>query len=268
MQVYGYPGLHLAYLLFSLMDRFAELTRKNYSEKISLIVLTDENHSPLAVDSEKTLKLIRAQIPLNEAQMKKCRKSKDYPFSFPFSLGIPLIFEALEQMINQFYMFSNGLAQQSNEIDDLLKKILEDLLVNDVNTHYKDKLAGSTVLSIAVQLMLNSQWMSLVCTDYVITYQGKKQSLKGGRGLARAAQAFEETRVIAEQQIFTLIKTKIYSFLELIEYDWAATTSRTTYSPVLIGKLDLNSRFGQLSFGSYRGRDEQFSRKHQVAIAF
>jgi hypothetical protein len=34
MAVYGYAGLHLNYLLFTLMDRFGELTRTNYEEAI------------------------------------------------------------------------------------------------------------------------------------------------------------------------------------------------------------------------------------------
>lgn len=67
-------------------------------------------------------------------------------------------------MIVKFYMFSNGFIQQSNEIDDLLKKILQNILVNTVNGIYHDKIESCSI-GVAIQLMLNAQWFEYACED-------------------------------------------------------------------------------------------------------
>jgi Exocyst complex subunit Sec15-like len=43
---------------------------------------------------------------------------------------------------------------------------------------------------------------------------------------------------MAEQRIFEVTKLKINSFMELIEYDWASVTSRSTHSPILNDVVD------------------------------
>jgi hypothetical protein len=139
-------------------------------------------------------------------------------------------------MITQFYQFSIGFIQQSNEIDDMLKKIIHTILLNVVCEFYKLKVLNASI-NIAVQLMLNCKWWAYGCDEFEAILLEKRcfAAKTGGKLMSQCIDAFEELYNTSEQRIFDVIKAKIDNFMDLIDYDWAATTSRTSHSPVLNG---------------------------------
>jgi hypothetical protein len=139
-------------------------------------------------------------------------------------------------MITKFYQFSIGFIQQSNEIDDMLKKIIHTILINVVCEFYKVKVANASI-NIAVQLMLNCKWWAYGCDELESILLEKRNFAPktGGILMSQCTESFEEIRNLSEQRIFDVIKAKIDNFMDLIDYDWAATTSRKYHSPVLNG---------------------------------
>lgn len=149
--------------------------------------------------------------------------------------------------MTQFYQFSMGFIQQSNEIDDLIKKIIQAILSSSICDRYKEKL-HSTSISVAAQIMLNCKWFSIGCEDLETLLLDKRFSTKTATGLmAPSVELFDEVEKLAEQRIFEVVKIKINNFMDLIEYNWSATTSRSDHSPVLNGRNNfLSNRYYQL----------------------
>jgi exocyst complex component 6 len=79
-------------------------------------------------------------------------------------------------MVNKFYQFSNGFIQQSNEIDDMLKKILINILMHSICDVYKEKIRIGA-LAESIQLMLNCNWFVYACEDLESILQEKRYSI-------------------------------------------------------------------------------------------
>ena len=90
---------------------------------------------------------------------------QSYPKTFPFSRGFISICAVIKSYINGFYRFAEGFTQQYNEMDDLLKKSLENLLGQNLNGAVIRKL-GSNSLSQAVQLMANLEYFEKACVEF------------------------------------------------------------------------------------------------------
>jgi hypothetical protein len=52
---------------------------------------------------------------------------------FPYSQSVPAVCLRIKNYISAFYLFADGFIQNSNEIDDLLKKTLESIIVQNLN---------------------------------------------------------------------------------------------------------------------------------------
>lgn len=226
MQMYGYAGLHLNDLLFTLLDRFGELARSQYGEYMRNIIADEEisgngTFCPMEVGDNDALTVAQESLTIPSELISSARVNpyKPFPFNFPFSSGVPAICAEAKHLILHFYRFSNGFIQQSNEIDDLLKKILENVLVETVNGLYREKLATAG-LNVAIQLMINSQWLAYACDDFEILLHEERYTQRSGRLLTQAPLAFEETQAVAEKRIFAVINAKIDTFLEVIDYAW------------------------------------------------
>ena len=96
-----------------------------------------------------------------------------FPKLLPFSKGFPKCCQIVYQFINRFYQFADGFAQQNNEMDDLLKKSLESLLVQNLNGALMKKLAIGS-LSAVIQIMVNVQYFEQACYQFEMFLQAKR----------------------------------------------------------------------------------------------
>jgi hypothetical protein len=154
-----------------------------------------------------------------------------YPKVLPFSRGVPQACKYIRELVYGFYKFAEGFAQQNYEIDDLLKKTIENLLLT-VNSTFRDRIA-SAGLSVVYQLTINIQYFGKACVDFEDLLMEKRYSARTLRVTLLSAKAFTETKSIAEQRIYSIINAKSDNFLELVDYDWASTTPRRQASPYL-----------------------------------
>ena len=156
-----------------------------------------------------------------------------FPKALPFSKGLPQTAGYVKEMISQFYKFAQGFAQQNHEIDDLLRKTLENLL-QGINNAYASKIENSG-LTVVYQLMTNLSFYESACDQFEMVIIEKKHSFKHTKNQLFAVKLFHETRLAAEQQIHSLINRKIENFLELVDYDWKIQQPRRQASSHLNG---------------------------------
>ncbi|KAJ3293592.1 hypothetical protein HK104_004344 [Borealophlyctis nickersoniae] len=200
MEGYGYEVRQLMDLMLSLLDRYAELMKLQCSERV-VEIIEDDEYAPMVVHNEEEFETVL-----------KAFNYKDDSKLKPLSLLI-------KSFIQNFYRFAEGFAQQYNEMDDLLKKSLENLLVQNLNGAILRKLAANN-LSQVVQIIVNLEYFQLVCGEFEELLVENRYSHKGGRVVLEATQNFADSRLLAEKRIFDLVNQKTDEFLELAEYDW------------------------------------------------
>jgi hypothetical protein len=243
--------------MLSLLDRYAELMKSRCHTLIMKTIDEEDDYVSLIVlDQEELEEVMNAFTISNEILTQNIRRdnSLSFPKTLPFSRGFPQTCVYIKEMIVGFYQFADGFSQQNHEIDDLLKKTLENLLLG-INSAYHDKIENAA-LSVVYQLMMNLSFLEEACgqfEDLIIEKRFQVESyrsyLKGGKSSLLAAKLFVETRSLANHRIHTIINKKNDSFLELLDYDWKTTQPRRHASPYLSGmKITHNIIIDLMSF--------------------
>ena len=238
MEIYGYAVNSLADLLVSLLDRYAELMKNRFYSLVIKTIEEDDDYCPLTVRDADELDEINNAYTIPDEVLKQNVTKRDshiiFPKTLPFSKGFPQTCQYVKEMIQGFYKFADGFSQQNHEIDDLLKKTLENLL-QGINSAYLEKL-GKAGISVVYQLMVNLSFYESACDQFEAILLEKRYSARTTRSPLMTAKLFSETKAAAEQRIHTIINDKNASFLELVDYDWKVSQPRRQASPHLIGK--------------------------------
>ncbi|KAJ3411833.1 hypothetical protein HDV05_001675 [Chytridiales sp. JEL 0842] len=221
LESYGYPVNNLTVLMLSLFDRYTELMKFRCSERMVEIIEEDE-YVPMIVNSPEEYEEVLSVFRIKEDK----KPNMKFPRAMPFSKGFPECCAIIKDFINGFYHFAEGFEQQHNEMDDLLKKSLENLLIQTTGTTLSRKLSQST-LERAVQIMVNIEYLVLACGEFEELLVEKRASHKGKVNL-QATQSFREHRISAEKKIFDLVKKKLDEII-----DGASTIQQVRSSPYL-----------------------------------
>ncbi|KAJ3216527.1 hypothetical protein HDU67_009312 [Dinochytrium kinnereticum] len=203
MESYGYPVNNLMTLMLSLFDRYTELMKFHCSEKILEIVEEDE-YAPMIVESADEYEEIMKAFRLREDKR--------------VNLRLPT--------------FADGFSQQNNEMDDLLKKSLENLLIQSLGNAVTRVLGRSQVAEV-VQILTNAEYFVLACGEFEQMLSEKRTSQKTKTSL-HATTTFRELKGVIEKRIFDLVNQKIDEFLDVSCYDWVSTAPRTQPSQYIL----------------------------------
>jgi exocyst complex component 6 len=87
-----------------------------------------------------------------------------YPKYLPFSSSVPVFSEEFRKVIKRFYRFADGFTQQTNEVEDLIKKTTENTLI-EFNRLLATKIQISGI-SIVCQIYINIEYFILCCGEY------------------------------------------------------------------------------------------------------
>lgn len=168
LEIYGYAVTSLTDLMYSLLDRYAELMKSTSYNAIIKIVEEEDDYASVTVRDAEELEEMMTSFKIPEEILKQNVSKRDgsmiFPKTMPFSAGVPRICRHIYSMITGFYKFADGFSQQNHEIDDLLKKTLENLLVG-INSAYNDKISTSGV-SVVNQIMNNVSMFEYACHQF------------------------------------------------------------------------------------------------------
>jgi len=121
--------------------------------------------------------------------------------------------------VHQFYQFAEGFSQTHGEMDDILKKAADNLLIQKVNGILLKKLK-SLNLSQIVQIIINIEYFENACGGFEQLLMDSRSFHRAGKIILKATNVFCDTRKKGEKRIFELVNMKIDEFLELADYDW------------------------------------------------
>ncbi|KAJ3221370.1 hypothetical protein HK099_003571, partial [Clydaea vesicula] len=192
LEGHGYTVSKLSDLMISLFDRYADLLKSEFETKICNIIEEDE-YAPMLINSAEELQIVLDMFKIVDPEILNAKK------------------------------FAEGFQQQNNEMDDLLKKSLENMISVSLNGALIELLYHNN-LSQAVQILINVMTFekSLHQFEKILT---ENRSTHSGTmvSLISSANSFKNVKGLTEKRIFEVINVKIDEFLELAEYDWLAS---------------------------------------------
>ncbi|KAI8619618.1 exocyst complex subunit Sec15-like-domain-containing protein [Chytriomyces sp. MP71] len=230
LQGYGYAVDKLRTLILSLFDRHVELTKMSCCEQI-IETIEEDDYTPVIVENQDEYKVIKSAIRFENTTPEKIK----YPRILPFSKTIPDCCYLIKAYVNGFYRFSNGFDQHHNEMDDLLKKSLEGILINTVGATLSRKLVEND-LGECIQILINADYFCIACSELEFIFSEKK-GLNRGQVSLQASKFFVDFRPVAERRIISLVDSKIDAFLDhSVHYEWTSSVVQANPSPYLQGK--------------------------------
>jgi len=235
LEAYSYPVTKLTDLMISLFDRYADLLKCACEVEILGIIEGDE-YAPMMVNSKEELDEVYTMYQIEDKE--EVGMHNQYPTQLTFSKGVPKTCARMKTFISQFYKFAEGFQQQNNEMDDLVKKSLENILSISVCTPLLDLLASNN-LSQAVQILVNISAFEKACVGFESVLTGHRSCHMGVRvSLGYAGGIFRAGKGNCERKIFELVNVKIDEFLELADYDWMPTSVSAGESSYLNDLVD------------------------------
>ncbi|KAI9275897.1 exocyst complex subunit Sec15-like-domain-containing protein [Phascolomyces articulosus] len=216
LESFDYLVKPLQETLLTLFQRYSELLINQYSEVFEKIVQEDEC-MPMTVENADELREVMQYTRFRPDR--EFLKRHGFPLRLPFSKVFPTCCRDVSAFVHQFYQFAEGFSQTHGEMDDILKKAVDSLLIQKVNAILLKKLQ-STNLSQIVQIIINIEYFESTCPDFEMLLMETRSFHRSGRIHLKASSTFKETRRRAEKRIFELVNSKLDEFLELAEFDW------------------------------------------------
>ncbi|KAK7060468.1 Rab GTPase-binding exocyst subunit S15 [Paramarasmius palmivorus] len=213
-----YPTTSLHSFIIVLFEKYAKLLESQFSRRFDDIVQQDD-HLPMLVQSEQEVNTVLDVVWISNEKKQEIRESP-LPQNLPWSQTFYLCCEDIRGFIQKFYAFVEGVSQHHRNIDELLSKSLDSLLITHISETIAQRLAGTSTLSQIAQIVTNVEHFQTACDELERTLTNLRTAQRGGAIRLNASKSFEGTLSRALGRINSLIQSKLNDFFELSEYDW------------------------------------------------
>ncbi|SCV67991.1 BQ2448_112 [Microbotryum intermedium] len=221
LEGYGYSVNQLNNLLLTLFERYSQLLQRKFSGDFEQIVLDDDHQSMVVNDAEEFDKVVSVSwLPASGEWSAAELKTPGFPLALPFSQTYPLCCIDIRSFTEQYYQFSDGFAEQHRDIDDVLRKALDNLLIKQVSENIQRRLRMISNLSQLSQIVVNVLFFQTACQDLETLLVTLRATQRGGTIHLDSLASFEATLKMTQDRIVTNIAQKMDSFFEEANYDW------------------------------------------------
>ncbi|KAG6812987.1 hypothetical protein H0H92_014918 [Tricholoma furcatifolium] len=218
-------------LIVLLFERYAKLLEAQFSRRFESIVHQDD-HLSMQIEGTSEIEAVLQVVLLSE-QDKAQFKQSQLPFSLPWSQTFYLCCEDIRGFIDKFYAYIEGVSQRYNNVDELLSKSLDNLLIAHISEAVGKRLGSLSTLSQIAQIVTNLEYFQEACSELEHSL-GSLPSAQGNGSIRLTARAsFESTLTRALGRITGLITSKLDQFFELSEYEWTPPTRENAPSMYL-----------------------------------
>ncbi|KAF9428505.1 hypothetical protein BGZ94_002134 [Podila epigama] len=220
MESYAYPVSKLNDLLLTLFRTYADQLESKFSTNFHKLV-DEDDYMPMMVENQDEYDVLQMSFRFKEDRQAVRR---GFPRRLPFSKVVPFCCEDIRQFVSQFYRFVEGFDQEQNEMDDLVKESLDNLLIQYVHSVWLKKLESKSLSQIA-QIIINLEYFQSACADFEQLLTESRSTSDSSKVTLQATSLFKETRNSAEKRIFELVNSKIDDMFEIAEYEWLPTSA-------------------------------------------
>ncbi|GFO13501.1 exocyst complex component, partial [Plakobranchus ocellatus] len=229
---YGFSVGRLLELLLEMRDRYSVILSEQWVQVFNDI-FAEDNYTPIMCETPEDYLMVTSQFPYKDKDLEK----SEYPRQIPFSQFVPSVFVQVKEYINACLKFSADLHLSHTEIDDMIRKSANQLLMKTLggclsNLIKKPKLS----LLQLIQISINMNYLEKSCEyleEYISSITGaQKDSVHIAR--LHGSAMFKDARSDAEQHIYQQLNLKIDEFLDLASYDWVMLESKGQASSYLM----------------------------------
>ncbi|KAJ7228462.1 rsec15 [Mycena pura] len=213
-----YSTLPLHSFIIVLFEKYARLLETQFNKRFDDIVQQDD-HLPMQVETDNQAQMVLDVVWISEVERQTIQQSP-LPYSLPWSQTFYLCCQDIRSFIQKFYAFVEGVSQHHRNIDELLSKSLDNLLINHISQTIGQRLAGTSTLTQIAQIVTNLEHFQVACAELQRSLTNLRSSQRGGSVTLTATASFENTLSRALARITGLISSKLDDFFGLSEYDW------------------------------------------------
>ncbi|KAK3741298.1 hypothetical protein RRG08_034344 [Elysia crispata] len=229
---YGFSVGRLLELLLEMRDRYSVILSEQWVQVFNDI-FAEDNYTPIMCETPEDYLIVTSQFPYKDKELER----SEYPRQIPFSQFVPSVYVQVKEYINACLKFSADLHLSHTEIDDMIRKSANQLLMKTLggclsNLIKKPKLS----LLQLIQISINMNYLEKSCEyleEYISSITGaQKDSVHIAR--LHGSSMFKDARSDAEQHIYEQLNLKIDEFLDLASYDWNIMESKGQASSYLM----------------------------------
>ncbi|BGO88526.1 hypothetical protein NBRC10512_003376 [Rhodotorula toruloides] len=224
LEGYGYSVSHLNSLLLTLFERYSQLLQRTFSADFEKIVV-DDDHQPMVINDEEEFgKVVSVTwLPSSGEWSAEQLKSSGFPLALPFSQTYPLCCVDIRSFTEQYYQFAEGFAEHHRDIDDVLRKALDNLLIKQVSENIQRRLNMISNLSQLAQIVVNVLFFQTACSDLETLLVTLRATQRGGTIHLDSLASFQQTLTQTQDRMVAQISQKVDTFFEEAQYPWTAT---------------------------------------------
>ncbi|KAG7096752.1 hypothetical protein E1B28_004164 [Marasmius oreades] len=223
--LYSTTTLHS--FIIVLFEKYTQLLESQFSRRFDGIIQQDD-YLPMLVQSEQEINTVLDVVFLSRNKKQELQQAA-LPQNLPWSQTFYLCCEDVRGFIQKFYAFVEGVSQHHRNIDELLSKSLDRLLINHISGAINQRLGAIPNLSQIAQLVTNVEYFQTTCTELERSLTNLRTAQRGGTIRLNACSSFETILSRALSRINSLIQSKLNDFFEPSEYDW--TPSSRDHAP-------------------------------------
>ncbi|KAJ6515690.1 rsec15 [Mycena sanguinolenta] len=214
----SYSAGPLHSFILQLFEKYARLLETNYNRRFDVIVQGDD-HLPMQIETQNQATTVLDVVWISEEE-KQAIEQSPFPYNLPWSQTFYLCCQDIRAFIQKFYEFVEGVSQHHRNVDELMSKALDGLLIKHISQTIGQRLAGTSTLSQIAQIVTNLEHFQVACVELQRSLTNLRSSQRGGSITLTASTSFENTLSRALARITGLISSKLDDFFGLSEYDW------------------------------------------------
>jgi len=232
LERHEYSVSRLNNLLLMLFERYSELLQRKFSGDFEQIVLDDDHQCMVVNDAEEFEKVVSVSWLPPQGEWSAAELSHaGFPLALPFSQTYPLCCIDIRSFTEQYYQFAEGFADRYRDIDDVLRKALDKLLIQQVSQNIQKRLQEIHNISQLSQIVVNVLFFQTACSELESLLVTLRATQRGGTIHLESLASFQATLRMALDKIIVDISSKLDSFFEEADYQWEATVASRDAEP-------------------------------------
>ncbi|PFH51362.1 hypothetical protein AMATHDRAFT_40154 [Amanita thiersii Skay4041] len=226
---YSTGTLHSFLLL--LFEKYAHLLEMQFSSMFGKIVQQDD-HLPMRIDTNQELEVMLDSVWISESEKREIKQVFP-PQTLPWSQTFYLCCCNIRSFVQKFYSFVESVSQTHHNVDEILNKSLDHLLIKHISETIRQRLSTITTLSQIAQIVTNLEHFQAACPELECSLNNLRSAQWSRIIKLDAASSFETTLHRSLARITELITSKLDQFFELSEYEWTPSTRESSPSMYL-----------------------------------
>ncbi|KAI0332397.1 rsec15 [Cubamyces sp. BRFM 1775] len=218
LESYSYSTTSIHSLILRLFEKYANILEIKFGKRFESVVAQDD-FQPMYVEKTSEKDEVLDTVWLTRDQRDQLIQSSA-PLNLPWSQGFYLCCQDIRSFVHNFYQFIEGVSQHHRNIDDLLSKSLDAILMTYISESIAKRAQSTNNLSQLAQIITNLEHFEISCAELERSLTNIRSSQRGGTIRVKAAASFAATRTKALARVTEVISSKLDDYPGLSEYDW------------------------------------------------